>query len=266
MKGHVRVGQGGKQSRPPVRRHHHQRQPPGLQDQFLAPHLDLAPVDLIQQAIQVRRHQVDHPLGQGVLGGQAGRAAHRLLGPLGVAPTELGQAADVGRRIVDQLSLHGPAAAPLAVLVLGPIRRLQAPTEGQPATDLHRGRGTQVGGRGHGRHVGGVQDIGPRTGGPRTAGGHIADHRDRGAQDAMDDDAHGGIESPGGVQAQDHHPGPTGFRLPDSAVHEVRRRWPDGALEIDQQGTAPGLRGGNRRRPDEGEGQHQPPEQGVHGR
>ncbi|MNN70472.1 hypothetical protein D3C81_1863240 [compost metagenome] len=51
-----------------------------------AEHLELAPVQHLQEQRQVGGDDVDHLLLQRILGGQADRFTHRALGPLGIAP------------------------------------------------------------------------------------------------------------------------------------------------------------------------------------
>ncbi|MNH42545.1 hypothetical protein D3C79_1042640 [compost metagenome] len=75
--------------------------------QRLSSDVDGFAVELSQQVRQVIGNLVDHLQAQGIAGGQADGFAHRLLGPVGVAPAQLSQAANVGRRIVDLLAGHG---------------------------------------------------------------------------------------------------------------------------------------------------------------
>jgi len=63
----------------------------GVEGQRLAVKLDDAAVELLQQVIEVGRHQVDHLQFQCLGCRQTHRLAHRALGPFDIAAAQFGQ-------------------------------------------------------------------------------------------------------------------------------------------------------------------------------
>src|SRR6185312_4173752 len=186
----------------------------------------LTPVDARQQLGQVGGHDVDDVLLQSRGGRQARRTAHRLLRPVGVAATQLRQAADVRDRVVHHLVLHGAArrvggglllglrllvlvalvlvALVLVALVLVALvlaHRVAGQRHGRRVitADGNRGRGAEVGGRRHGGNVAGVQDIGAGAGGPGARRRHVGRHGNGRRENRADDIAHGAVEAARGI-------------------------------------------------------------------
>src|SRR3546814_6576435 len=82
---------------------------------------------------------------------QAGALAHRLLGPGGIAAAQVGERADIGGDIVDDLLFHGRLRR--RPLVLAFRRLVVAPAERQAAAPhLPWRRRAGVGARPHPRH------------------------------------------------------------------------------------------------------------------
>ncbi len=197
-----------------------------------------ASVHLLEQVGDVRGDQVDHALRGGFVGRQADRFAHGALGPVGVAPAQLGQATDVGRRIVHLLAGEGVFVAGRR----GCAGRLGGVTRGgrgvgrrRPGgrmaadADRHRRGGTQVGRRRHCGDVAGVEDVGAGTGRPRTARRHIARHGHRRGEDGLDDLPHRSVQPARRVHLQ-HHELHAFLAGQFQAVHHVGRAGgPDGA-------------------------------------
>ena len=151
---------------------------------------------------------------------QAHRLAHRLLGPVGVPATHLGEPADIGDGVVGDLPRHG-------VFACFPSCRLSA---ARPA-DRHRRRRARGWSRRHGRDMARVQDEGAGARGARAARRDEGGHRHRRGEDVLDQAPHRGVEPARGVHAHDHE-----LRLIlrgalDRAAHEIRRRGADGAVE-----------------------------------
>ena len=253
--GQVGIGDGGQQLGAPVGLHGDDGGPGRVKLGFLVEHRNLASVHLLQKLLQVPGHQVDHPGLQGLLGGKAGRLGDGFLRPLGVAAAHLGQAANVGHGIVQDLVGHGRvgrgfrrfrfrlprifsffavflSALVFSTLFVGGRRRR--------AADLDRGRRAQVGARSHGRHGARIQNIraGARRAGP--AGGDIDNHGKGRGEHVLDDLAHGGVEAARGVHAQDDHLGAALPRLLQAAPDVVAGGGPDGPFDLEQDGGLPG--------------------------
>src|SRR5574340_1497745 len=81
----------------------------GVEREGAVGHPDAAAVRLPQQVVEVGRDEVDHLQFQRLGRRQAHRLAHRPLGPVGIAPAQLGQPADVGDGIVHRLAHLGIA-------------------------------------------------------------------------------------------------------------------------------------------------------------
>ena len=108
-----------------------------------------------QQGGQVIGDQVDDVLFQRLLGGQAGALAYRLLGPVGIAPAQFRQPADIRHGVVDLFIAQGGGAVRRGALIFsiaaGGIAGRGA------AAQLNRGCRAKIGGRRHGRDMGGVE-------------------------------------------------------------------------------------------------------------
>lgn len=76
-------------------------------------------VEFAQQGRQVVSYLVDHIQPQGFAGREADSLAHGLLRPIGIAPAQLRQAADVRSGIVDLLAGQGFIIAAFGLVVLG---------------------------------------------------------------------------------------------------------------------------------------------------
>ncbi|MNZ88437.1 hypothetical protein D3C78_1073300 [compost metagenome] len=185
-----------------------------------AEHLELAPVQHLQEQRQVGGDHVDHLLLQRVLGGQADRFTHCALGPLGIAPVQLRQTPDIGRGIVDLLALEGVAIVVGRRLVLLLARLFVGLGHVRRTADLHRRRRAEIGAGRHRRDVAGIQDVGAGARRPRAARRHVADHRNRTGEDRLDDRAHGGVQPARRVHA-DHDQRCLLFLGTGDAAHQV---------------------------------------------
>ncbi|MNN23245.1 hypothetical protein D3C81_1366370 [compost metagenome] len=200
-------------------------------------------IELAQQVGQVVGHLVDHLQAQGLAGRQADGFAHRLLRPVGVAPAQLCQAADVGRGVIDLLAGEGGfIVAGLALVILGYARR---------PPYLHGRGGPQVGAGGHGRDVAGIEDIGTGAGGAGPAGGDEAGDRNGAGQDRLDHLAHGTVQATRGVQAQHHQLCALGLCLVEATNQVIGAGRADGVIDAQHPDRA------RCRLADLGEGQHQ---------
>ena len=201
------------------------------------PHCDHPAVQLRQQLVHRDRHEIYHVLLQGILCRQAGALAHGLFRPLGIAAAQLRQALDIGHRVVDDLVFHGGTRR--GRLTLGCL----VPTARQlrHAPYLHRRGGPQVGTGRHGSDMGGVQQIGARAGGPGAAGRDVAHYRQRRGQHGLDHCAHGQVQPPGRIDAQDYQLGAGGLRLLQATHHMVGAGRADGTAYLHQPCIGPAV-------------------------
>ncbi len=194
---------------------------------------DFPSVQGLQQFGNVHRHQLDDPLLQGLGGGEGGGLAHRLLGPAGVAPAQLGQRLDIGHGVVQGLALHGaPVGSRLVAFPLF-IRPIPRPLGAAGRAYLHRGGGAQVGARGHGGDVAGVENIGTGGGGPGPAGRHVHHHRHAGLEHGADNIASGTVQAAGGIHGQQHQGGLLALGLIELGDQVIGNAGTDGALDVD---------------------------------
>src|SRR5262249_15494000 len=80
-----------------------------------------AAIDLPQKVGQVARDDVGDVLRERIGGGEAGGVADGVFGPVGVAPAELGEAADVGDGVVGDFAFHGGAATGAGGVAAAPL-------------------------------------------------------------------------------------------------------------------------------------------------
>ena len=66
----------------------------------------LAAVELVEQVARVIGDQIDHLQVERLFVGDVGALAHGRLGPVGVAPALVGDAADVGDGVVGDFGIH----------------------------------------------------------------------------------------------------------------------------------------------------------------
>ena len=184
----------------PVGRHGHHVEARGRQALRLAGDLHGAAIDLAQQIGHVVGDHVDDVERQRVGGGKAHRRAHGVGGPIGVAPVERGEAADIGDGVVDDLARFGVAG--FVGLVLLRLFLFGAAAGQHRAAERNRGRGADIGAGRHGGDRAGIGDIGAGAGGARAARRHKGDDRHRRRQDRADDLAHRRIEAARRVHAQ----------------------------------------------------------------
>ncbi len=155
---------------------------------------------------------VDDVQLQGLVGTQADRLADGLLGPFGVSRAQLGEAADVGRGVVDLLERHrvglgcrgGRTLARLDVLARRPPVRFAV---GRAQADLDRRGRAQVGARRHRGDVAGVQDVGAGAGGAGAARRDVRRHRHGRGEDRLDDLAHRRVQPARRVELEHHQTG-----------------------------------------------------------
>ena len=117
------------------------------------------------------------------VGGKTGGLAHRLLGPIGIAPAQFGEAADQGNGVIRHLRRHGILQRRLLRIVLFVLAVLvggAAWQTRQRTADLHRRRGAQIGAWRHGRDMRCVENVG--AGARRMGAGwsDVADDGNRG--------------------------------------------------------------------------------------
>ena len=152
-------------------------------------------------------------------------AAHRLLGPFDVALVQLGQAADIGGGVVDDLARLGVGGRRAGGLLAGLVRLLLAAAEQAAAAELYRRGRADIGAGRHGGNRAGIGDIGAGARRPRPARRNEGRDRHRRGQDGADDLAHGAVEPAGRVHAQDHEAG-IGRAWRPQARARHSRRWP----------------------------------------
>ena len=183
--------------------------PTVLQDQLLASHFDFTAVDFGEQVFPIIGHEV-HDLELHRLGGGDGNAlADRLFHPIGVAAPLPGQGAARGHHVVDQFFLHGL------------VDLTHADRDRVGRADVGPGR--------HGGHVRRHGDEDPGRGGPGAPGIDINDHRNFGVGDGLNDLAHGGFQTAGGVQFNHQGRGVLALRLADALHDEFRQPRVNGA-------------------------------------
>ncbi|MCY1430384.1 hypothetical protein D9M71_463320 [compost metagenome] len=204
--------------------------------------------------------QVHHFLSMRIGGREADGFAYRTLGPLGIAPTHLRQAANVGGGVIDLFAGEGFLVAGLLGLVVLlrvlVAARLVALRLAGHAADLHRRRRPQVGARCHGGEMAGVEDVGAGAGRPRAAGGDEAGYRHRAGEDRLDDAAHGGIEAAGRVDLQHHQLRLVFLGTLDAPGQVVGGGRADGTVHRQHRNAAGGQQGSGRQ-----QGQAQEPAQ-----
>ena len=125
----VGVGDDGEEIRAPARRALDDLQSGGVQRHLLPIDDHRAPVDLAQQVRNIIGDYVDDVELERLGGGNTFRAAHRLLGPFHIALVQLGKAADIGGRVVDDLARLGVGRPAAGRLLLGFLRLLFAAAE-----------------------------------------------------------------------------------------------------------------------------------------
>jgi hypothetical protein len=140
-------------------------------------------VELDHEVRDRGRQQLHHPALLGLRRRDGGAPLHGVLGELGIAAPLLGQAPEIGRRVVDDLLLH---VAPAEV-------------DGVCRSNVRPGR--------HGGDVRGVDEEHTGRCGPGALRAYPHDHRDRRTEDLLNHVAHGHVEPAGGVDLNDHHLG-----------------------------------------------------------
>ena len=207
----------------------------GVELHLAARELHLAPIEALHERRHVDGDQVGDVLLHRLFGRNRGRLAHGLLGPGDVATPKLREAADIGDGVVERLFVHARLLGlGLAALVLFLFRFLGPVAAARigHAADAHRRGRADVGRRRHGGDVRGEQDVGAGTGGARAARCHVHHHRHGRGEDVLDDGAHGGIEPAGRVYLENHERGVGILGLGEAAVHVVRGRRADGAVDL----------------------------------
>ena len=117
--GDVRIGDHGKQARAPIRLGPDNFQAGRVQGRVARRHPNGAAIHLLEQIPDVGRNHVDNVLLKGLIGTQIHSLTDGFFSPVGVAAMAFGQPANVTDRILQNLALHGGAAAPFAVIVAG---------------------------------------------------------------------------------------------------------------------------------------------------
>ena len=118
---------------------------------------------------------------------------------------------------------------------------------------------TQIGGRGHGGDVTGIEDIGAGARGTRALRCNEGGHRHRRGDDLLDDLAHGGVQSARGIHFQHHQLRVlVGSRF-QATYHIVGRSRADGAVDVEYGHQ----RGGRRYAPSQAGEQEQSGQQSV---
>src|SRR6056297_1611953 len=196
--GQRRIGDDGQQFGAPVGLDFHCLETCGRKRSGAFVHPHGPPVDGVEQLRQMLGDDVDDVALQRLGCGQADRFAHGAFGPLGVSAVTIGQALDIGNRVVDRLARRGVAGDGLRSLrgfvrcgALGGIRvfggsirrirfaavgfalegfpspfdrRGRLPVTATSATNLHRRGRPQVGRRCHRGDVACIEHVGAGTG------------------------------------------------------------------------------------------------------
>ena len=217
-----------------------------------ARHLDRSAVDLLQKLGHVAGDEIDDMCLKCRAGRQAGGVADSLFGPVGVAPAQLGQAADEGHEVIGHLRrhrviLHGRRLVLVGRLVLirlavtaVPVAIAIARQPRQRPADLDRCRSAEIGARRHRRHMGCIEDVGAGAGRMAAGRSDVADDRNRRGEYVGDDLARAGDEAARRVEPQDHDFG-TSFGCDcQSFVDIFGGRGADRPVDLDRQGK-PGL-------------------------
>ncbi|CCV08182.1 hypothetical protein MESS2_730078 [Mesorhizobium metallidurans STM 2683] len=202
--GDVRVRDDGEKPDEPTWLERFNRQPFRRQCLLFAGDLDGPAVGQLKQFGGVAGDEVDDMLLQRRAGRQAGRLAHGLFTPFGIAPAQFSQAADQGNGIVRRLGYHRIARR-CVLLVLVRLRAivLAAGKRWQRPAHLDRRCRAKIGAGRHRRQMGGVEDVGPGARRMPAGGRDIADDGNRRGEDAGDHLAHAGDQPAGRVHLQD---------------------------------------------------------------
>ncbi|MCY1303709.1 hypothetical protein D9M70_534300 [compost metagenome] len=194
-----------------------------------------APVCLLQEIGDGGGGEIDDLLPDGRFGREACRLAHRLLGPVGIAPAQFGQSSDICHGIIDELRLGSVPNRRLFAAVLAGIAIL--PLAEHVTADRNRRRRAEVRSRRHRRDVAGIEDIGAGARRARTARRDVARNRHGGSEDRADDLAHRRVETSGRIHLQDHQRKAALFRLRQAAPDIFGRGRADGAVDMQHQGN-----------------------------
>ena len=127
-----------------------------------------------------------------------------------------------------------PLALGLIAALLLVARRFRAAARRKAAADLDRRRRAQVGAGRHRRHVARIENVSAGARGVRAGRRDEADHRHRGGEDLLDDDAHRIDQTARRVHAQDDQVRALLERLGEAALDVVGGRRPDRPVDLEQ--------------------------------
>ena len=176
---------------------------------LLTSHFDAAAVDFGQEVFPIIGHEVHDLALHRLAGGDGNALANRLFHPIGVAAPLPGQGPPRGHHVVEQFFLHGL------------VDLTHADRDRVGRADVGPGR--------HSGHVRRHGDEDPGRGGPGAPGIDINNYRNFGVGDGLNDLAHGGFQTTGGVQFNHQGRGILALGLVDALDDEFRQPRVNGA-------------------------------------
>ncbi len=187
-------------------------------------------------------------------GWQACRGTHRVGGPIGIAAGDRREAANISDGIVDDLARFSVRRfAGFSVFLV--FLRLLIGRKQRIAAELHRRGGADIGAWRHRRDRAGIGDIGAGAGGARAVRRDIGGDRYRRSENRADNLAHRSVETARRVHPQNDEPRLVGARGGKLARDVIGERRPDGAVDLEHNGTV-GSRSRRRPQSKRGRGHH----------
>ena len=233
----IRIGDDGQEPRSPVRLDRDDREPGRIEFHLVPADPNRAAIRLAEQIVDVGGDDLDDAFLKRFPRRKARRLAHGRLGPFGIPPVELGEAAQIGRGVVHGLvgesvgrRCRGGALVLAAAVARAVGARRPAPSK------LHGRRRAEIGTRCHGCDMACVEDVGARARRPCPAGAHKGDDRRLRGKNFADDLAHGAIETAGGIHPQDDEPRFPLARCLETQTQILRGRRSDCAAHFEKNG------------------------------
>jgi hypothetical protein len=169
-----------------------------------------------------------------LVGGEGGGLADRLFGPVGIAATQFGEAADQSDGIIRHLCRHGILRLGLMLAILRVFTVLVGGRFRQTwygAADRHRRCGADVGAWRHGRDMGRVENIGSGAGGMGAGRSDVTDQRNARGEHICDDLAHAGVETALCIQTHNNNLCVSFAGLDQSVLYVTGRGWSDRSVD-----------------------------------